>query len=402
MLGRYIVVGFCLLATLVAARPATAQIDPALEADIGKLLDATGARAIAEQLSASVSDEIWKALRSARPDLPGRAFDILNEVTKATVAKSLQAPNGPVARVVPLYAKHFTHDEIRELLSFYETDTGRKVLRVMPSLMQESMQVGREWALEMAPQVDAEIQKRFREEGFLEKRPAAAPAERKGPFENLFDPNPPPPETPPQVLKEVEPQYTQSAFARKIEGNVVLECIVLTDGGVGECKVVRSLDPGLDSEAITAARGWRFIPGKKNGLVTPVVVTLEMSFKLRGRIQPPVGAFAAPEDVSETPAPPASPRFAKGQRYVLDGKMGLAPASLVFKYQGDGPLEAELTVEGFYGFRQPIRLKGSLVEVDLRLSAGDLKLEGTFNGGKVTGSYQLNGNSGGTFTLASR
>ena len=42
----------------------------------------------------------------------------------------------------------------------------------------------------------------------------------------------------------------------KVQGTVLLECVVRPDGSVGDVQVVRSLDPtfGLDQEAIKAAQ----------------------------------------------------------------------------------------------------------------------------------------------------
>ncbi len=42
----------------------------------------------------------------------------------------------------------------------------------------------------------------------------------------------------PIVLKEVKPTYTPAARAAKIEGTVLLETVVTTDGTVGEARVV--------------------------------------------------------------------------------------------------------------------------------------------------------------------
>jgi TonB family protein len=66
----------------------------------------------------------------------------------------------------------------------------------------------------------------------------------------------------PQPLKEVKPQYTADAMRAKVQGTVLLECVVLPDGSVGSVEVVRSLDStfGLDQEAIKAAKQWRFRP----------------------------------------------------------------------------------------------------------------------------------------------
>jgi len=87
----------------------------------------------------------------------------------------------------------------------------------------------------------------------------------------------------PVVLKEVKPQYTAEAMRAKIQGVVVLECIILPDGTVGEVRVLRSLDPvyGLDQEAMKAARLWRFVPGKRQGQPVPVLVSIELTFTLR-------------------------------------------------------------------------------------------------------------------------
>ena len=60
-----------------------------------------------------------------------------------------------------------------------------------------------------------------------------------------------------------------------------LECIVETTGSVGDVNVTKSLDEGLDQEAIKAVRQWRFEPGTKDGKPVPVLVTLEMTFTLR-------------------------------------------------------------------------------------------------------------------------
>jgi TonB family protein len=89
--------------------------------------------------------------------------------------------------------------------------------------------------------------------------------------------------TAPQLLRRVTPQYTSEALRAKIQGSVMLECVVRADGTVGDVKVVRSLDTvyGLDAEAIKAARQWRFSPGTRLGQPVPVVVAIELTFTAR-------------------------------------------------------------------------------------------------------------------------
>ena len=87
----------------------------------------------------------------------------------------------------------------------------------------------------------------------------------------------------PRILREVKPQYTADAMRAKVQGTVLLECVVLADGTVGRIDVVKSLDPtfGLDQEAVKAARQWRFQPGTRFGEPVAVLVTIELTFTLR-------------------------------------------------------------------------------------------------------------------------
>jgi TonB family protein len=87
----------------------------------------------------------------------------------------------------------------------------------------------------------------------------------------------------PVLLHEVKPQYTADAMRAKIQGSVVLECVIMPDGTVGQITIIKSLDPvfGLDQEAIKAAKQWRFQPGKKQGQPVPVLVNIELTFTLR-------------------------------------------------------------------------------------------------------------------------
>jgi protein TonB len=87
----------------------------------------------------------------------------------------------------------------------------------------------------------------------------------------------------PRVLHEERPQYTSDAMRAKVQGTVLLECVVRPDGSVGDVQVVRSLDPtfGLDQQAVAAARKWRFAPGTRLGEPVPVLITIELTFTLR-------------------------------------------------------------------------------------------------------------------------
>jgi TonB family protein len=84
----------------------------------------------------------------------------------------------------------------------------------------------------------------------------------------------------PQVVHKVDPEYTKEARDAKIEGTVVVQTEIHTDGRAHNTRVVRSLEPGLDHNAIEAIAQWEFEPGKKDGEPVAVHATIEINYKL--------------------------------------------------------------------------------------------------------------------------
>ena len=62
-----------------------------------------------------------------------------------------------VQKLVPVYSKHFTEQEIVDLLNFYNTSTGKKMIEKMPAILEESMDIGRKWGIELAQKIEKEI-----------------------------------------------------------------------------------------------------------------------------------------------------------------------------------------------------------------------------------------------------
>jgi protein TonB len=87
--------------------------------------------------------------------------------------------------------------------------------------------------------------------------------------------------TAPGLLREVKPDYTEEARRRGVEGDVVLEIVVRSDGTVGDVRVMQGLGGGLDQRAIDAVRQWRFSPARRYGTPVDVMVEVAVEFKLR-------------------------------------------------------------------------------------------------------------------------
>jgi TonB family protein len=85
----------------------------------------------------------------------------------------------------------------------------------------------------------------------------------------------------PRVKQEVRPWYSVEAMTDKRQGAVQVDAVVLPDGSVGRVCITKGLNPDLDVEAVAAARKWRFEPGTLDGRPVPVLVTIELTFRLR-------------------------------------------------------------------------------------------------------------------------
>jgi TonB family protein len=87
--------------------------------------------------------------------------------------------------------------------------------------------------------------------------------------------------TQPRILSKVEPQYTQDAKDAHIEGAVALKVEITPAGNAENIVVTKSLDPGLDANAVTAVSNWRFQPGTKDGEPVTVAAVIEVNFHLK-------------------------------------------------------------------------------------------------------------------------
>ncbi len=86
--------------------------------------------------------------------------------------------------------------------------------------------------------------------------------------------------TKPELLKKVEPEYSEEARKAKFQGVVVLYIVVDPSGNAINPRVMKSLGLGLDEKAMEAVKQWKFKPGFKDGKAVPVAATVEVNFRL--------------------------------------------------------------------------------------------------------------------------
>ena len=88
---------------------------------------------------------------------------------------------------------------------------------------------------------------------------------------------------PPKLIKKVNPVYPEEARKAGIEGVVVLEATIDTQGKVAKLKVLEGENDLLNKAAIDAVRQWEYEPFHLGGKAMPLMFTVTIRFALNGK-----------------------------------------------------------------------------------------------------------------------
>ena len=77
-------------------------------------------------------------------------------------------------------------------------------------------------------------------------------------------------------------KYPVVAEENGVQGRVVCTFVVERDGSITDVRVIKSVDPSLDKEAVRVVKGMpKWIPGKQNGSAVRVKYTVPVTFRLQ-------------------------------------------------------------------------------------------------------------------------
>jgi len=134
-------------------KDSTGAKDPAKIADIRHLLELTGTKDMVNQMKSVMMGQF----RQNAPGMPPAMFD---EMMAELKAEDLEES------MIPVYANHFSGEDIKHLIAFYESPFGRKVMREMPQIISESNEVGVQWGQGVVTRVAG----RWRDQGKITQR----------------------------------------------------------------------------------------------------------------------------------------------------------------------------------------------------------------------------------------
>ena len=121
-------------------------IDPAKKAEILKMLELTGTVKLMNQVLNQMVDTL-KAQNS------GLSADFWDRMSKQMDTQDL------VDKMIPVYDKYYTLDDLKAINVFYQSPVGQRVLANSPQIMRESSQIGQEWGRNQVARLMNELQK---------------------------------------------------------------------------------------------------------------------------------------------------------------------------------------------------------------------------------------------------
>ncbi len=157
-----IAIGF--FASSVSAQQPAGKNPPPTAAQVQlarQIVDASGAARAFDPILPSIVQQTYAQLVQQNPDLQKS----LLEVAQALGPEFLKRQPEVVEIMIQSYASHFTEAELKELVTFYSSPTGKKLVTELPLVLEESFAKAREWGNKIQEQVTARIREEMGKRG---------------------------------------------------------------------------------------------------------------------------------------------------------------------------------------------------------------------------------------------
>lgn len=139
-----------------AQQPSAAAISSAKE-----LISITGATTLFSPLIAGVVEQAKVLFLQQNPALSKDLNEIATRM-RADLQPRFTELTDEVAR---LYSQNFTEQELKDILAFYKTPAGKKLLTAQPQVVDASMKFAQDWANKLSDQVIAKMRDELKKRG---------------------------------------------------------------------------------------------------------------------------------------------------------------------------------------------------------------------------------------------
>jgi hypothetical protein len=106
-------------------------------------------------------DTRMQRLRIDNPDLPDSAFREMRVEVSAVHAAHMDGTDGLLPRIYGILDKRLTEEDLKFAVNFRGSDQGKRYREMVPRIVQEAVDTGRDWAERLEPEIQRRLEDRF-------------------------------------------------------------------------------------------------------------------------------------------------------------------------------------------------------------------------------------------------
>lgn len=114
------------------------------EEDLHRLLELMEVNKVGEQIWV----QFMTVMRKTAPSVPNAEWQLIEKEFKSEFSSGRYSD-----LIASIYGAHFTQDEVKQLIAFYESSIGRKLISVLPQLTQDALEAGMQRGREVLKKV---------------------------------------------------------------------------------------------------------------------------------------------------------------------------------------------------------------------------------------------------------
>ena len=126
-----------------------------------ELIQAKGGGAMFEPVIPGVVESTKNTLLPTNPNLTRELNEVSAQLRKEYEAKKAEL----VYEVAIVYAKHFTEQELKDLVTFYRSPLGQKMLKEEPVALDESLKRAQDWSIDFSETVMGRFRTEMKKRG---------------------------------------------------------------------------------------------------------------------------------------------------------------------------------------------------------------------------------------------
>ena len=147
------------ISLIVLSPPAIQADEESKEKIISEIFDVMQYEKMLDQMFAVTGEQMISQLKALGEDTDVDLEAVFGEFWDE-IAEELKTGIRPFTS--QLWAKHYTEEELKELLEFYRSDVGRKSIETAPQIMQETMAWANQKLASSVPQMKERIEARVK------------------------------------------------------------------------------------------------------------------------------------------------------------------------------------------------------------------------------------------------